>query len=103
MVVAAKLLELKKNAIEFVFTTLRNEKQPRDNYREFLKLALIFLDETPPKGVHFRAPGAFHHARWMAKIIYCLKIWLFYQQFKLTQRENNALIEFNLFVTLLYM
>lgn len=103
IMVAAKLLELKKYAIEFAFTTLRNEKQPRDDYREFLELVLIFLGETPPKGIHFRAPGAFHHARWMAKIIYCLKIWLFHQQFKLTPREKNALIEFNLFVALLYM
>lgn len=30
---SAKLLELKKNAIEFAFMTLLNEKQPRDDYR----------------------------------------------------------------------
>ena len=101
--VAIKLLEQKKKATEFTFMTLQNEETPRDDYREFLELVLIFLGETPPKGIHFRAPGAFHHERWRAKIIYCLNIWLFHQQFKLTPREKYALIEFNMSVALLYM
>lgn len=64
---------------------------PRDDYREFLELILIFLGETPTRGIHFRQPGAYHLARWMAKAIYCLKIYLFRQQFNLTQKEEKSL------------
>jgi hypothetical protein len=51
--------------------------QPRDDYREFLELAIIFLGEVPPRGVRFMTPGPIHHARWMAKALYSFKIWLF--------------------------
>jgi hypothetical protein len=37
------------------------------------------------------SPGAMHHARWMSKVLYSLKIWLFRAQFKLTPREENGL------------
>ncbi|KAF0714990.1 Uncharacterized protein FWK35_00031556, partial [Aphis craccivora] len=46
---------------------------------------------VPPQGIHFRAPGAYHLARWMAKAIYCLKIFLFRTQFKLTQKQEKSL------------
>ena len=61
--------------LEFVRSTLR-EQQPREDYREFLELTAIFLGEAPSRGIGFRKPGAFHHARWMAKAIYCLKIFV---------------------------
>ena len=58
--------------------------QPKDDYREFLQLAIIFLGSSPTRGIHFNSPGAVHHARWLSKVLYCLKIWLFHDQFKLT-------------------
>lgn len=42
--------------------------QPRDDYREFLELVVIFLGGFPVRGVRFMAPGAMHHARWMSKV-----------------------------------
>lgn len=58
----------------------------RDEYHEFLELAIIFLGGTPPRGIHIMAPGAMHQAHWMAKVIYSLKIWIFRHQFKLTKK-----------------
>jgi len=52
-------------------------KQPREDYRELVELTIIFLGGVPPRGISLRIPGAIHHARWMAKAIYCLKIFLF--------------------------
>lgn len=43
-------------------------------------------------------PGAYNMARWMVKLIYCLKIYLFYSQFNLTLNEKNSLCYFNIFV-----
>ena len=42
--------------------------QPRDDYREFLELAVIFLGGTPIRGTHIQAPGPLHSARWMARV-----------------------------------
>lgn len=95
--------ELKETAVAFSFSTLSSTSQPRDDYREFLELALIFLGETPTRGVHIMAPGAFHHARWMSKILYILKIYLFKGQFKLTKHEERNLLEFGKFATLVYL
>ena len=64
----------------FILTQLEINRQGVD-YRELLQLVLIFIGEIPPNGVRFRSPGAMHHARWMAKALYFLKILLFKQQF----------------------
>jgi len=78
-------------------------KQPRDDYKELFELALIFFGVAPPQGIHFKAPGAMHHARWMAKAIYTIKIWLFRSQFKLTVTEQRGLRDLCIFFSCLYV
>ena len=64
--------------------------QPRDDYREFLQLAIIFLGSSPTRGIYIDSPRAVHHARWMSTVLYCLKIWLFHDQFKLTAMKRKV-------------
>jgi len=54
------------------FLRLKNDSKylPCEDYKELLTLNLFFLGEIPSLGVHFHVPGACHHARWMAKLIY---------------------------------
>lgn len=93
----------KEAAIEFALKQLgREANQPRDDYREFLELVLIFLGYVPPRGVRFMAPGAVHHARWMAKILYAFKVYMFRKQFHLTAREEKGLREITVFVINIY-
>lgn len=74
----------------------------RDDYKELLELTLIFLGQK--EGViKFRPPGAIHHARWMAKAIYSLKIFMFSSQFHLTTKELNALRDICLFIVKFYV
>jgi len=54
------------SVVEFALKNLQ-ERQPGDDYREFLELSVIFLGGTPARGVCFQPPGAMHHARGMAK------------------------------------
>ncbi len=75
----------------------------RDDYRELITLACIFLGGVSPGGVSFRAPGAFHHARWMGKGLYCIKIFLFQDQFSLPECELKALRDVSLFTALCYV
>ena len=57
---------------------------PRDDYKEFLELIIVFLGSTPSRRqkVSFREPGAIHRARWMGRAIYSLKMWLFWGQYE---------------------
>ena len=77
--------------------------QPRDDYRELLHLSLLFLGAEGSTNFHIQAPGAYHHARWMAKLIYNLKIFLFRSQFRLTSREMSSLGHFNTFILKVYL
>ena len=43
-----------------------------------------------------------HRARWMSKAIYCLKIWMFRQQFCLTEQEETLIRKVCLFVVVVY-
>jgi len=88
--------------IAFACSQLMNS-HPRDDYRELLELAIVFLGGVPPRGVHFSAPGAMHHARWMAKALYTFKIWLFRGQFSLTMREELGLRDVCVFLVSVYI
>ncbi|XP_057329829.1 uncharacterized protein LOC130670438 [Microplitis mediator] len=85
---------------DFIYDQLKNQ-QPRDDYREFLMLSLIYLGETT--GFLIYKPGAYHRARWMSKIIYCLKIYIFRGQFRLSKSELNRLKAFNDFIIEIYL
>lgn len=81
-------------------------KQPRGDYQEFLELACIFLGGIPPRGIKFKRPGANHHARWLAKAIYCLKIFIFRAQFfqsARSSREVTKLRQICIFIILFYV
>lgn len=74
----------------------------RDDYRELLELSLIFLGTTTTN-ITFKHPGPVHHARWMAKAIYSLKIFLFINEFHLTKSEIDGLRELCLFIIIFYL
>lgn len=79
------------------------KKHPRKDYKEFIELCLIFLGVVPSSGINFKSPGACHHARWMSKAIYSLKIYIFRTQFSLTPDEVKNLYKICLFVVLVYV
>jgi hypothetical protein len=94
---------LRQEMLHYLPTALETQ-QPRDDYQEFMQLSLMFLGGSGlNRGKSFRAPGPTHHARWMGKGIYALKIFLFRQEVKLTRREAREITEFALFVSLIYI
>ena len=44
-----------------------------------------------------------HQARWIAKAIYSIKIWLFCSQFKPRARESHGLLRLNIFLAKIYI
>lgn len=92
----------KIESIKTFATEILTTKLPRDDYKEFLELTLVFVGVIPEK-FSFRKPGACHHARWMAKAIYVLKMYLFREQLPLKKGEDNKLRQICVFVTTVYV
>lgn len=94
-----------KNDLEEILKFIKTNlvEQPREDYRELLELIIIFLGGIPPRGIFFHVSGTIHHARWIAKTIYNLKIFLFCDEFKLTMKERNAFSDICLFIVSIYI
>ena len=93
---------LRKEMVTF-YTNAISHQQPREDYLELFRLCLVYLGGgSAGIDITFRAPGAMHHARWMAKAIYAVKMVLFKEQLTLTARELKGLTELALFVALVY-
>lgn len=75
-------------------------KSIRDDYAELNDLCLKFLGIETKK--QFMVPGSVSKARWMGKAIYAIKIYLFRDQFDLNEQFESQLLEFCLFVALVY-
>lgn len=87
----------------FIDQILKSQLQPRDDYRKLLLLCFIFIGITPRENVRFYKPGAFSRARWMARGIYCLKIFLFRKVFSLMPSEEKSIAEICTFIVLIYI
>lgn len=64
----------------------------RHDYLELATITLLYLGGTVPENwgaVAIRPPGAFHHARWMSKTLYTIKIALFRHQLSDTFPEEQ--------------
>jgi hypothetical protein len=99
---ASAVADIKDEIITFAMDQL-NHQQPRDDYRELLEISITFLGSEPPRGIRFLAPGAMHKARWMAKAIYAIKMWMFKGQFPLTKKEEAGIRDIAIFVVRFYL
>ena len=88
----AKSIENLGDEINAFASEMLRVSQPRDDYKELLELVLIFTGYM--KNPTFKIPGAMHCARWMAKAIYVLKIYLFRDEFPLVVSEKNISIKY---------
>ena len=76
--------------------------QPQDDYRELLELTIVFLGGHV-KNFTFKTPAGLRRARWMAKAIYSLKIWMFKGQFQLTPTDESGLKAICMFTVCIYI
>lgn len=88
--------------LEFCLDHLQ-KPQCRVDYREFLQLVVLFLGGRPPGVNKLKKPGAIHHARWMAKAIGALKIFLLREQFEFKDNEYNGIRDVCIFLIRLYV
>lgn len=79
---------------------------PRNDYKEMLQLILTLFGEAHTRGatnVDILAPVSVSRPRWMAKIIYILKIYLFRSQGDLSAEQLSDIRRFVCFVVKLYV
>lgn len=88
--------------IEDILLTKDKNFIPRADYLEMLQLTLLVLGKSIPN-YKFHVPHACSHSRWMAKIIYSMKIFLFRRQVHLTKGEIKRLEDICLFICLIYV
>ena len=93
---------IREDILNFVRTQLET-KNSRDDYNEFLELVLIFIGENFEKKIKIHPPGAMHQARWMARAIYCLKIFIFRHQYHISATEKKAIREVCIFIATFYV
>ena len=67
--VKLNITENERVALLDFFERQLNQQHHREDYREVIQLTIIFLGEKIKGNVQLKAAGAFHNARWMAKII----------------------------------
>ena len=74
--------QLKDEVLTFLQAFLGSESKTliRDDYKELVLLAILLLGGSRSDGIKIFAPEAQHHARWMAAVIYTIKIALFAHQ-----------------------
>jgi hypothetical protein len=97
------LKKAKQNSIDFLKNAIESNNFLRDDYRELADLSLVVLGEKPRENFTFKICGVCHHARWMMKIIYVFKIFLFRTQFPLKPKEEADLKELSMFFALVYV
>ena len=74
---------------------------PRDDYKEFMELVVVSLGGEV-EGFSFKLPGPDHHARWMSKCLYILKIQLLSKIFKLSEEEKEQVKALTEYILLFY-
>lgn len=72
----------RKQIVEFVRQQITLQNVARKDYLEFLQLVLLILGEND--NFHIRVPGALHRARFMARVIFSLKILLLRNSFTIS-------------------
>ena len=93
--------EIRNRVVSILESILQSEKQPRDDYKEVLELVLILLS-APPQKFTFKKPGAYNKARWMAILIYGIKMYLFRSQLGKDKNYIEKLRRFVIFASLFY-
>ena len=77
-----KLQRIKDDVLKFIRSWIENKNIARGDYLELVELSVLFLGgaNLGKKTFTSKSRVAFHHARWIAKVIYTLKIALFQTQ-----------------------
>lgn len=94
--------DLREHLLETFYS--HSKSALRGDYQELFELGILFLNGDSNHEIRIRPPGAMHQARWMARAIYCLKMYLFRSQLKkLTTKDRKSLLNVCVFLVTQYL
>ena len=93
--------EVAREMLTWAREQLLQKTFPRDDYKEFMELVVISLGGEV-EGFTLKLPGPDHHARWMSKCIYSLKLKLLGNVFEMTDEEKHQVNQVVDFILLFY-
>ena len=96
---------MKQEALEVLTWALKVHEEniwPRCDYKEILELSIIMLGGQL-SNFTLKFPGPDHHARWMSKAIYLLKIHLLFNVFTVSQEERKKVVDMCEFILIIYI
>ena len=96
-----RLKDLAEETLSWATKHLAKKTFPRDDYKEFMELVIISLGGKV-EGFVFKLPGPYHHARWMSKVIYNLKMKLVSKFFEMSEDEKEKVNQVVEFILLFY-
>lgn len=88
--------------VEDILSTKEKKSVLKGDYLEMLELCLIILGKSIPN-YQFHVAHACSHARWMAKLIYSMKMYLFRHQLHFSTSEVKNLQDICIFICLVYV
>ena len=91
-----------KSVLAWAMKELDKKTWPRADYQELLKLTIICLGGEIAD-FQFMLPGPDHHARFMSKNLYFLKIKLLLRMFRLSEEEKVQVEEICTFILIFYV
>jgi hypothetical protein len=91
-----------KNVLQWGEKCLENDTFPREDYKELIQLTVLYFGGEIKGRFVFRKPGAFHHARFMSKCIYYLKIQMMNARFIMSNEERSQVRRMADFVALFH-
>ena len=95
------LIEEAKSVLKWAEGELQKNTFKRGDYKEMCELLVQYLGGSV-KNFKFKIPGADHHARWMSKVIYCLKLALLSDQYILEPDVMTKILECASFQSIIY-
>jgi hypothetical protein len=95
------LLKQGQTVLNWAKECLKSKTFPREDYLELCQLIVLFLGGDIGK-TDLRRPGAIHHARFMGKSLYYLKIFRLSKSFKMNAEETERVKRIALFTALFY-
>lgn len=106
------LFEERQQKMVAIFCECLEKPFIRGDYKELVELSLLIVSKgSEPVDFTMAYPGAFHKARWMSKLLYCLKIVLLSTQIQahfpkseiLTTNQVKILERFAIFTIAAYV
>lgn len=80
-----------------------HSQSTRSDYIELLKLVITLVSPEDRHLYNIHAPGSYSRARFMSRIIYCIKIYMFRKQLQIKKKGMDDIRRFLVFILKVYL